>query len=64
MPATVVAIAAAPGTRVAAGDPVIVLEAMKMELLVRAPARRRDRRRALPGRRAGAARRALVELTP
>jgi biotin carboxyl carrier protein len=37
MPATVVSIAAGPGTRVAAGDPVIVLEAMKMELVVRAP---------------------------
>lgn len=37
MPATVVAIAAPPGTRVAAGDPVVVLEAMKMELVVRAP---------------------------
>ncbi len=37
MPATVVAIAAAPGTRVTKGDPVIVLEAMKMELVVRAP---------------------------
>jgi acetyl/propionyl-CoA carboxylase alpha subunit len=37
MPATVVSIAAAPGTRVATGDPVVVLEAMKMELVVRAP---------------------------
>ena len=37
MPATVVAIAAPPGTRVTAGDPVVVLEAMKMELVVRAP---------------------------
>ena len=37
MPATVVAIAAAAGTRVTAGDPVVVLEAMKMELVVRAP---------------------------
>jgi 3-methylcrotonyl-CoA carboxylase alpha subunit len=37
MPATVVAIAAAPGTRVQAGDAVVVLEAMKMELVVRAP---------------------------
>jgi biotin carboxyl carrier protein len=37
MPATVVAIAAGPGAHVAAGDPVIVLEAMKMELVVRAP---------------------------
>ncbi|MGD9904021.1 MAG: biotin/lipoyl-containing protein [Vicinamibacterales bacterium] len=37
MPATVVSIAAAPGSRVAAGDAVIVLEAMKMELVVRAP---------------------------
>jgi biotin carboxyl carrier protein len=37
MPATVVSIAAAPGTRVVAGDPVVVLEAMKMELVVRAP---------------------------
>lgn len=37
MPATVVAIAAAVGARVAKGDPVVVLEAMKMELVVRAP---------------------------
>lgn len=37
MPATVVTIAAGPGVQVAAGDPVIVLEAMKMELVVRAP---------------------------
>jgi len=37
MPATVVAIAAAAGAAVAAGDPVVVLEAMKMELVVRAP---------------------------
>ena len=37
MPATVVSIAATPGTRVLAGDPVVVLEAMKMELVVRAP---------------------------
>ena len=37
MPATVVAIPAPPGTRVAAGDPVVVLEAMKMELVIRAP---------------------------
>ncbi len=37
MPATVVTIAAPPGTQVATGDPLIVLEAMKMELVVRAP---------------------------
>ena len=37
MPATVVAIPAAAGTRVRAGDPLVVLEAMKMELPVRAP---------------------------
>jgi biotin carboxyl carrier protein len=37
MPATVVTIAAPPGTRVSAGDPVVVLEAMKMELVIRAP---------------------------
>ena len=37
MPATVVAIAAPVGTRVTAGDPVVVLEAMKMELVIRAP---------------------------
>jgi 3-methylcrotonyl-CoA carboxylase alpha subunit len=37
MPATVVAIPAPPGTSVAAGDPLVVLEAMKMELVVRAP---------------------------
>jgi biotin carboxyl carrier protein len=37
MPATVVSIAAPVGTRVAQGDAVVVLEAMKMELIVRAP---------------------------
>jgi acetyl-CoA/propionyl-CoA carboxylase, biotin carboxylase, biotin carboxyl carrier protein len=37
MPATVVSIAAPPGTRVSAGDAVVVLEAMKMELVIRAP---------------------------
>jgi biotin carboxyl carrier protein len=37
MPATVAAIPAPPGTAVSAGDPVVVLEAMKMELVVRAP---------------------------
>jgi biotin carboxyl carrier protein len=36
MPATVVRIAAPPGTRVARGDTLIVLEAMKMELPIRA----------------------------
>lgn len=37
MPATVRKLAVAPGSPVAKGDPLIVLEAMKMELLVRAP---------------------------
>ena len=37
MPATVVAINTAPGTAVHEGDILIVLEAMKMELPVRAP---------------------------
>lgn len=37
MPATVVSIAAPVGTRVVQGDAVVVLEAMKMELTVRAP---------------------------
>ena len=37
MPATVVAIHVAPGQAVAAGDTLIVLEAMKMELPIRAP---------------------------
>ena len=37
MPATVVAIHVTPGQTVAAGDTVIVLEAMKMELPIRAP---------------------------
>jgi biotin carboxyl carrier protein len=36
MPATVARILAGPGTRVRKGDPVIVLEAMKMELPIRA----------------------------
>ncbi|WP_130796955.1 urea carboxylase [Streptomyces otsuchiensis] len=34
---TVWKVEAAPGTRVAAGDPLLVLEAMKMEVVVRAP---------------------------
>lgn len=38
MPATVVAIDVAPGDRVRKGDPLVILEAMKMELPVRAPA--------------------------
>jgi biotin carboxyl carrier protein len=37
MPATVVRLAVKPGDRVAHGDTLIVLEAMKMELPVRAP---------------------------
>jgi 3-methylcrotonyl-CoA carboxylase alpha subunit len=37
MPATVVAINVAPGQDVAAGDLLIMLEAMKMELPIRAP---------------------------
>lgn len=37
MPATVVRVLAAPGTRVAAGATVLLLEAMKMELPLRAP---------------------------
>lgn len=37
MPATVVAISATPGQQVAAGDLLVMLEAMKMELPIRAP---------------------------
>jgi biotin carboxyl carrier protein len=37
MPATVVAITATPGQEVAPGDLLIMLEAMKMELPIRAP---------------------------
>jgi biotin carboxyl carrier protein len=37
MPATVVAIATGPGRSVSEGDTVIVLEAMKMELPIKAP---------------------------
>jgi biotin carboxyl carrier protein len=37
MPGTVVRIAVSPGERVAAGTPVVVVEAMKMEHTVRAP---------------------------
>jgi propionyl-CoA carboxylase alpha chain len=37
MPGTVVRIAVSPGERVAAGAPVVVVEAMKMEHTVRAP---------------------------
>jgi biotin carboxyl carrier protein len=38
MPATVRAIHVAPGDRVARGDTLVVLEAMKMELPLKAPA--------------------------
>jgi 3-methylcrotonyl-CoA carboxylase alpha subunit len=38
MPASVVRVDAAPGARVRKGDTLIILEAMKMELAVRAPA--------------------------
>jgi 3-methylcrotonyl-CoA carboxylase alpha subunit len=44
MPATVVAIAVTPGQRVQAGDALIVLEAMKMELAITAPHDGRIRR--------------------
>lgn len=37
MPATVTRIVAQVGQRVAAGDPLVLLEAMKMELAIRAP---------------------------
>jgi 3-methylcrotonyl-CoA carboxylase alpha subunit len=37
MPATVLAIAVTPGQEVAAGDLLVMLEAMKMELPIRAP---------------------------
>jgi biotin carboxyl carrier protein len=37
MPATVVKVLAEPGTRVRKGDTLIMLEAMKMELAVKAP---------------------------
>ena len=37
MPATVTGVLVGPGDEVSAGDPVVRLEAMKMELVVRAP---------------------------
>jgi 3-methylcrotonyl-CoA carboxylase alpha subunit len=37
MPATVVGIPVKPGDRVASGDPLVLLEAMKMEMPIRAP---------------------------
>ena len=37
MPATVITVSVSPGTRVTAGAVLVVLEAMKMELAVRAP---------------------------
>ena len=37
MPATVVRVIAEPGLRVSRGDTLVVLEAMKMELSIRAP---------------------------
>ena len=48
MPATVVAINVTPGQEVASGDLLVMLEAMKMELPVRAP--RAGRVKALPCR--------------
>ena len=38
MPATVLRVLVAPGTAVRKGDTVVLLEAMKMELPIRAPA--------------------------
>ena len=58
------AIAAAAGTRVAAGDPVVVLEAMKMELTVRAPRDGEVNAVHCRGRRPGATGHRLAELTP
>jgi biotin carboxyl carrier protein len=37
MPGTVIALSVAPGQSVAAGDPVVTVEAMKMEHTLRAP---------------------------
>ena len=66
MPATVVADRRAARCRAStAGDPVVVLEAMKMELVVRAPRDGVVRAVHCARRRAGAARApVLVELTP
>ena len=59
MPGTVVSVAVEPGSRSRPGQPVLVLEAMKMQHTVRAPGRRhghRDRREARrAGRRRGGA---------
>ena len=38
MPGTVIAISVAPGAQVQAGDPLVTVEAMKMEHTLRAPA--------------------------
>jgi acetyl-CoA/propionyl-CoA carboxylase biotin carboxyl carrier protein len=57
MPATVRRVLVAPGDSVTKGATVLVLEAMKMELPVRAP---HDSRPPLPRRRVGAARRATA----
>ena len=38
MPGTVLAVKAAPGDRVRSGQPLVIVEAMKMEHTVRAPA--------------------------
>ena len=55
MPATVLSVVAPVGQAVRAGDTVLMLEAMKMELPVRAPRDGVVRRRSLPRGRAGAA---------
>ncbi len=46
VPGLVASVAVAAGARVAAGDPVVILQAMKMEIVV---ARRRGRSRRGPG---------------
>ena len=57
MPARVTAILVEPGQAVRKGDVLVKLEAMKMELAVRAPRDGTVSRGVLPGRRTGAARR-------
>ncbi len=64
MPAQVTAVLVGPGDTVTHGQPLILLEAMKMELPVRAPSDGRiDAVNCAPGDRVSPGR-ALVELTP
>ena len=62
MPGTVVQLRVEPGAAVSAGETLVVLESMKMEISIAESPRRLDRRRPRRRRRPGRARRDLIEL--